>query len=81
MAMELLSMDHWHLFYSNEEELKRAKKDHLQDLLSVLPWIAIIDQFQHWIYTHPSHNNEEREEAWLSILDEYSTGVVDSTGH
>lgn len=81
MAMELLSMDHWDVFYDNQEELKRAKKDHLQDLLSVLPWIAIIDKFQHWIYENPSHSTDDRYKEWNAILEKYNSGVVNWTGY
>jgi len=81
MAMELLSMDHWGVFYSNEEELKRAKRDHLQDLLSVLPWIAIIDEFQHWIYENPTHSTVDRYEQWNLILEKYNSGVIDWAGY
>lgn len=77
MAMELLSMDHWDVFYSNPEDLKRAKKDHLQDLLSVLPWIATVDEFQHWLYLNPEHSVEARTEKWISLGEKYSSGMVD----
>lgn len=80
MAMELLSMDHWDVFYSDPEELKRAKLDHLEDILSVLPWIAIIDAFQHWIYTNPIHSFDERTKAWEEILSRFDDGVTDWTG-
>jgi oligoendopeptidase F len=80
MSMELLSMDHWDIFYSNPEELKRAKMDHLEDILSVLPWIAIIDAFQHWIYTHPAHSFAERTNAWEEILNKFDDGFTDWSG-
>jgi oligoendopeptidase F len=77
MSMELLSMNEWNSFYSNDEDLKRAKKDQLESVLKVLPWIAMIDQFQHWIYTHPNHSVEERHQEWLKIAKQYSTGLMD----
>ncbi|NBO91941.1 MAG: hypothetical protein EBV06_06465 [Planctomycetia bacterium] len=42
--------------------------------------IATIDKYQHWIYTHPGHSNEERETEWKAILKEFSTGQVDWNG-
>lgn len=77
MSMELLSMNEWNSFYDNAEDLKRAKKDQLESVLKVLPWIAMIDQFQHWIYTHPNHTVQERHEEWLTIAKQYSTGLMD----
>ncbi|MFZ6052886.1 M3 family oligoendopeptidase [Halocola ammonii] len=81
MAMELLTMDHWDIFYSNPEDLRRAKKEQLQDVLSALPWIAIIDKFQHWIYENPNHTEEQRTQAWLRIEDELGSDLVDWSGY
>ncbi|MDR3678842.1 MAG: M3 family oligoendopeptidase [Flavipsychrobacter sp.] len=79
MSMELFSMEHWDVFF-NETELKRAQLEELERVISVLPWIATIDKFQHWLYTHPGHTNEERETQWLAILNEFSTGITDWSG-
>ncbi len=80
MSMELMSMDHWDVFYTNEEDLKRAKKEHLEDSIMALPWIAMIDKFQHWIYENPQHSSEEREEEWLKINQELGNSIVDWSG-
>lgn len=81
MSMELISMDGWHLFFDNEEELKRAKISQLEGVISTLPWIATIDAFQHWIYTHPEHSIEERTEEWKRISSRFSSNLVDFTGY
>ncbi len=75
MSMELISMEHWHVFFEDENDLKRAKKSQLEGVLSVLPWIAIVDKFQHWLYENPTHSIQERETAWLTILKEFSSEV------
>jgi len=80
MSMELFSMEHWDVFFSDDKELQRAKIEELERVISVLPWIATIDKFQHWLYTHVGHSLTEREEAWTNILKEFSTGLVDYTG-
>lgn len=80
MSMELFSMEHWNVFFKDEKELHRAQLEEMERIISVLPWIATIDKFQHWIYTHPGHTVAEREEQWMSILNEFSTGTVDWTG-
>lgn len=80
MSMELFSIEHWDVFFSDEAELKRAQLEEMERVISVLPWIATIDKFQHWIYTNPGHSNEERTKAWLDILDEFSTDMVDWSG-
>jgi oligoendopeptidase F len=80
MSMELISMEHWEAFFENKEELKRAKKEQLDSVLKGLPWIASIDKFQHWIYTHPEHTIEERYATWMQISKDFGTGVVDYSG-
>lgn len=80
MSMELFSMEHWNVFFDDETELKRAQLEEMERVISVLPWIATIDKFQHWIYTNAGHTNEQRTEAWMNILNEFTTGVVDWTG-
>lgn len=80
MSMELFSMEHWDIFFDDKNELHRAQLEELERVISVLPWIATIDKYQHWLYTHPGHSNEERTTAWLSILDEFSNNLTDWTG-
>jgi oligoendopeptidase F len=80
MAMELFSMNHWEAFFDNAEDLKRAKEHQLERTITIFPWIAIIDKFQHWVYEHPQHSVEERTTTWMSILAEFSTKSIDYTG-
>ena len=80
MAMELFSMDHWHVFFDNEEELLRAKEQQLERVITIFPWIATIDKFQHWIYENPRHTEEERLNQWIKIIDEFSSPAIDFSG-
>lgn len=80
MAMELFSMDQWETFFTNEDDLKRAKIHQLERVITIFPWIAIIDKFQHWVYEHPTHTHEERTAAWTGILDEFKDDVIDYSG-
>ena len=48
-------------------------------LLSILPWIAIVDKFQHWVYENPEHTVFERELKWKEIYAGLSDEVVDWT--
>lgn len=77
MSMELISMEHWQHFFSDEEELRRAKREQLEGVLETLPWIACIDAYQHWLYTHPQHSISERTKAWLEIYKKFSSTIVD----
>ncbi|MES2653864.1 MAG: M3 family oligoendopeptidase [Bacteroidota bacterium] len=77
MSMELISMDNWDVYFDNEEDLIRAKKEQLADVLKTLPWVAVIDQFQHWIYTNPGHNAANREAAFKQIYTRFGAGFAD----
>lgn len=80
MSMELFSMDYWDSFFTHEDELKRAKLHQLERVITIFPWIAIIDKFQHWVYTHPAHTVEERSEIWSAIVNEFKDEVIDYSG-
>ena len=81
MSMELLSMKEWGHFYANADELNRAKREQLEGVLKVLPWIAQIDAFQHWVYEHPTHTVEERHAHWSSLSKDFGTGLTDWSGY
>lgn len=79
MAMELMGADHLDVFY-NAADAARAKRQHLEGIVRFLPWMAIIDSFQHWIYTHPNHLHEARTAEWLRLQKRFSSPVVDWSG-
>lgn len=80
MSMELFSMDHWETFFDTAEDLKKAKEHQLERVITIFPWIAIIDKFQHWIYENPTHTNNERTAKWNEILQEFQDDVIDYSG-
>jgi len=80
MTMELFSMDYWDVFFDNEEDLQRAKQHQLERVITIFPWIATIDKFQHWIYENPNHTLEQRTEIWRSILNDYTSIAIDVSG-
>lgn len=80
MAMELFSMDKWTVFFDNAEELKRAKEQQLERVITIFPWIATIDKFQHWVYENPEHTDTQRAEKWMEILNEFSSPELDVSG-
>jgi len=80
MSMELFTMDYWDVFFDNKEDLTRAKEHQLERTITIFPWIAVIDKFQHWIYEHPQQTVEERTKAWTDILNDFSDDVIDYSG-
>lgn len=81
MSMELLSMKEWGHFYTDTDDLNRAKREQLEGILKILPWIAQIDAFQHWVYEHPTHSVAERHAHWSSLAKDFGTGLTDWTGY
>ena len=80
MSMELFSMEHWDLFFDDKNDLARAREHQLERVITIFPWIATIDKFQHWVYENPGHSLTEREDKWMEILTEFSSSVLDWQG-
>lgn len=80
MSMELISSKYWHEFYS-EEDVLRARRQHLEHVVDVFSWVAVVDAFQHWVYTNPQHTHEERDLAFEKIMSRFGTGLVNWQGY
>jgi oligoendopeptidase F len=78
MAMELLGNEFIEEFYA-PAEAARARKTHLEGIIGFFPWMAVVDGFQHWIYTHPGHTRAKRKAAYLRLMDRFG-GDVDYAG-
>jgi oligoendopeptidase F len=79
MAMELLGNEFLEEFYP-VAEANRARKTHLEGIIGFFPWMAVVDAFQHWIYTHAGHTRAERKTAYLKLMDRFG-GDVDFSGY
>ncbi len=73
-AMELLGGEDLEGTFYDHEDALRSKREHLEDLARLLPWVATIDGFQHWVYTHPGHSVREREEFWIGLWKRFGGG-------
>ncbi|MCD8529253.1 MAG: M3 family metallopeptidase [Chitinophagales bacterium] len=80
MSMELFTMENWEIFYNDNEDLNRAKKNHLSGLLRTLCGVAKGDEFQHWIYENPTHTTQERHKKWMELSKKFGSGMVDYSG-
>jgi oligoendopeptidase F len=74
-------MDAWDVFFTNADDLIRAKEEQLKDSLKTLPWVATIDAFQHWVYTNPNHTVEERTAAWDKCFERFGANFVNWEGY
>jgi oligoendopeptidase F len=66
-------------FYEQAES-DRSNRKLLEGIVLILPWIATVDAFQHWIYRHPDHTRDERKAAWRELLERFG-GDVDWSGY
>jgi oligoendopeptidase F len=78
MAMERLGARYLEEFY-NPEDRKRATQMEDEEVFRLLPWVATVDAFQHWLYANPGHTQMQRKTAWLA-LDQRFGGDLDWSG-
>ncbi|KXY13048.1 M3 family oligoendopeptidase [Bacillus paranthracis] len=81
MTMELFSLNYWNSFYTDKKDLKQAKINYFKDVISYLPVMLIVDQFQHWLYENPTHTSEERNEKYLQLQKHYQSNVIHIDGY
>jgi len=79
MTMELLGARDLGHFYG-PGDANRSYRQLLEGIVLILPWIATVDAFQHWIYGHPGHTRDDRRRAWTALLDRFG-GIVDWSGY
>ena len=79
MAMELFGLERIDSVYDREDALE-AKRNQLRTTIEDFSWFATIDAFQHWLYTNPGHDRDERREAWVDTYTRFHP-FVDWTSH
>jgi oligoendopeptidase F len=80
MSMELLALPHLDRFYPDQRDRDLAIYEQFSGAIELLPWVAAVDAFQHWIYTNPQHTSEERSEQWMSLMQRFMAQEVDWSG-
>ena len=80
MGMELLSAPYltreFGGFYSPADSA-RAVTEHLNGILTFLPYMAVVDSFQHWVYTHAEAALDPAacDETWAALWKRFIPGV------
>ncbi|WP_420640931.1 M3 family oligoendopeptidase [Candidatus Leptofilum sp.] len=80
MSMELLAAPYLTNqsggFYTSPQAA-RARIDHLENSLAFLPYMAVVDAFQHWVYTHPQQaaNASRCDEVWEELYERFIPGI------
>jgi len=80
MGMELLSapyLTHKYGGFYTDEESARARILHLESFIVFLPYMALVDAFQHWIYENPREASDaiNCEEKWGELWDRFMQGI------
>jgi M3 family oligoendopeptidase len=79
MGMEYLSMRYMTEFF-DQDLAEKFSRNRWRDGVEIICYIAIVDEFQHWVYENPNASLDERDAAWNRIWDIYKPGV-DWTGY
>ncbi|MBP6015395.1 MAG: M3 family oligoendopeptidase [Candidatus Promineofilum sp.] len=80
MGMELLAAPYltkaYDGFYS-PAEAARARIEHLEGIITFLPYMAVVDAFQHWVYTHPDQAMDAAacDAAWDGLWVRFMRGI------
>lgn len=70
MSMEFFAWPWMNLFFKEEDD--KYRYSHLADAIEFLPYGITIDEFQHWVYAHPTATHEERCAAYKEIESRYT---------
>lgn len=73
MSMELTAHPFLDEYYG-PAEADRARRTHLESIVSSLCSIAMVDQFQHWVYTTPGHTRAQRHQKWAELVQRFGPG-------
>ena len=72
ISMEIISGEHYQGTFYNEQDARRSNWEEAVSNVKLFAWVATIDAFQHWVYTHPDHSHEERAKAWVDTFNRFS---------
>jgi oligoendopeptidase F len=63
-------------FYS-AADAARARVEHLESDLLFWPYMAVVDAFQQWVYTHPEDalNPDNCDRKWSELWDRFMVGI------
>jgi len=58
-------------------EAARARIEHLERMILFWPYMAVVDAFQHWVYTSPAENGDPAacDRQWAALWARYLPGV------
>lgn len=70
-SMEIISGESYDGVFYNSEDAARSNFEEAVGNVKLFAWVATVDAFQQWVYTHPDHTSEERAEAWVKTFNRF----------
>ena len=74
MSMELFGLERIDEIYDPEDS-REHKYLQFESIVDLFGWVATIDAFQHWLYTHPGHSRQERRDEWVELASRFSPHI------
>jgi len=74
MSMELFGLERIDTIYDSQDA-REAKYLQFESIVDLFGWVATIDAFQHWLYTHPGHSRDERREKWIDLASRFAPHI------
>ena len=74
MGMAYRSQRHMHEC-CDEENAAKYKQNRWRSAVTLLSYVCVVDEFQHWIYENPKASSDDRDTRWREIHDHYIRGV------
>lgn len=71
-SMELIGGEHLEGTFYSAQDARRSNREEIERMVKLFTWVATIDAFQHWVYTHPGHSLQERADEWVKIMARFS---------
>ena len=80
MSMELLAAPYLTADdggYYGEADAARARIEHLEGIVRFWPYMAVVDAFQHWVYTNPAAASDPAncDAKWAELWGRFMKGV------
>ena len=80
MSMEQLSMPYWRKALGgvyDETDYHRAVVEQLFGIVTFFPYMAVVDKFQHWLYTEAPENvtTGDMDVKWAELWDRFLPGI------
>ncbi|HRE40205.1 MAG TPA: M3 family oligoendopeptidase [Ignavibacteria bacterium] len=69
MSMEFLTWDYMKLFFNGDTE--KFKFSHLNGAILIIPYLTLVDEYQHHVYENPTLTPDQRNSLWRKLEKEY----------